>query len=125
MRQYFTGFFTALCLATSLYFFISSDSSSSEEVNLPIIIEDDKGKVVINSESIRFYNKEKEEILFVGSTVREAGSIQIKNNRGYKVVNLGAWYGDGFNGNGSITVNNAYGNYGWSVIGKVSEVHYQ
>ena len=75
MRQYFTGFFTALCLATSLYFFISSDSSSNEEVNLPIIIEDDKGKVVINSESIRFYNKEKEEILFLGSTVRNAGSI--------------------------------------------------
>ena len=66
MRQYFTGFFTALCLAASLYFFISSDSSSSEKVNLPIIIEDDKGKVVINSESIRFYNKEKKEILFVG-----------------------------------------------------------
>ena len=57
--------------------------------------------------------------------MREAGSIQIKNNKGYKVVNLGAWYGDGFNGNGSIVVNNAYGNYGWSVIGKVSEVHYQ
>tara|TARA_A100001015_G_scaffold184424_1_gene205191 strand:+ start:1082 stop:1378 length:297 start_codon:yes stop_codon:yes gene_type:complete len=95
MRQYFTGFFTALCLTTSLYFFISSDSSSNEPVNLPIIIEDDKGKVVINSESIRFYNKEKEEILFVGSTVREAGSIQIKNNKGYNVVNLGAWYGDG------------------------------
>ena len=75
MRQYFTGFFTALCLTTSLYFFISSEISFIEKVNLPIIIEDDKGKVVINSESIRFYNKEKEEILFVGSTVREAGSI--------------------------------------------------
>ena len=101
-----------------------SPTAITKSSEAPIIIEDDKGKVIINSESIRFYNKEKQEILFVGSTVREAGSIQIKNNKGYKVVNLGAWYGDGFNGNGSITVNNAYGNYGWSVIGKVSEVHY-
>ena len=85
MRQYLTGFFTALCLATSLYFFTSSDSSSSEEVNLPIIIEDDKGKVVINSESIRFYNKEKEEILFVGSTVTGRAQFKLKRIRAIKL----------------------------------------
>lgn len=125
MRQYFTGFFTAICLCISFHFFINSDKSSIEEINLPITIQDHNGKIVINSESIRFYNKEKEEILFLGSTVRNAGSIQIKNKDGYKVINLDAWYGDGFNGNGSVTVNNSYGNYGWSVIGKVSESHYQ
>ena len=125
MRQYFTGFFTASCLATSLCFFIISNTNSSEKLNLPIIIEDDKGKIVISSESIRLYNKKREEVLFLGSSISDAGTIKIKNNNGYKVISLGSWYGDGFNGNGSITVNNAYGNYGWSVIGKVSETHYQ
>ena len=47
------------------------------------------------------------------------------NDKGYNVASLGAWYSDGYSGNGSITVNNDYGNYGWSIIGKVSEMHYQ
>ena len=63
MRQYFTGFFTASFLATSLCFFIISNTNSSEKLNLPIIIEDDKGKIVISSESIRLYNKKREEVL--------------------------------------------------------------
>ena len=125
MKQYFTGFFTAFTLCISLYLFFSSSNKPNHITNKPISIEDDKGKIIITSESIRIFNKAKGEVVFLGSSSRNSGSIEIKNDKGYNVANIGAWYGDGYSGNGSITVNNDYGNYGWSVIGKVSEMHYQ
>ena len=125
MKQYFTGFFTALTLSISLYLFFNSPSKPNYATNKPITIEDDRGKIIITSESIRIFNKAKGEVVFLGSSNRDSGSIEIMNNKGYNVASLGAWYGDGYSGNGSITVNNDYGSYGWSVIGKVSEMHYQ
>ena len=125
MKQYFTGFFTAFTLCISLYLFSSRSSKPNYVTNKPITIEDDRGKIIISSESIRIFNKAKGEVVFLGSSNRNSGSIKIMNNKGYNVASLGAWYGDGYSGNGSITVNNDYGNYGWSVIGKVSEMHYQ
>ena len=125
MKQYFTGFFTTFILCISLYLFFSSSSKPNCATNKPITIENNRGKIIINSESIRIFNKAKGEVVFLGSSNRNSGSIKIMNNKGYNVASLGAWYGDGFSGNGSITVNNDYGNYGWSVIGKVSEMHYQ
>ena len=125
MKQYFTGFFTALTLGISFYLFLSSPGKTHYAANKPIMIEDDRGKIIITSESIRIFNKAKGEVVFLGSKFRNSGSIEIKNDKGYNVASLGAWYGDGYNGNGSITLNNNYGRYGWSVIGKVSEMHYQ
>ena len=125
MKQYFTGFFTAFTLCISLYLFFSSSSKSNYATNKPITIEDDRGKIIITSESIRIFNKAKGEVIFLGSSSRSSGSIEIKNDKGYNVASIGAWYGDGYSGNGSITVNNDYGSYGWSVIGKVSEMHYR
>ena len=125
MKQYFTGFFTALTLSISLYLYFSNLSQPNYATNKPITIEDDRGKIIITSESIRIFNKAKGEVVFLGSSNRNSGSIEIKNDKGYNVASVGAWYGDGYSGNGSITVNNDHGNYGWSVIGKVSEMHYQ
>ena len=125
MKQYFTGFFTAFTLCISLYLFFCSSNKPKNATNKPITIEDDRGKIIITSESIRIFNKAKGEVVFLGSSNRNSGSIKIMNDKGYNVASLGAWYGDGYSGNGSITVNNDYGNYGWSVIGKVSEMHYQ
>ena len=125
MKQYFTGFFTALTISISLYLFFSSTSKPNYATNKHITIEDDRGKIIITSESIRIFNKAKGEVVFLGSSKRDSGSIEIMNDKGYNVASLGAWYGDGYSGNGSITVNNDYGRYGWSVIGKVSEMHYQ
>lgn len=125
MKQYFTGFFTAFTLCISLYLFFGSSSKPNYATNEPITIEDDKGKIIITSESIRIFNKAKGEVVFLGSSNRNSGSIKIMNDKGYNVASLGAWYSDGYSGNGSITVNDDYGNYGWSIIGKVSEMHYQ
>ena len=74
---------------------------------------------------MKFINKEEQEIIYIGVSERMAGKIQILNKSGYKIASVGAWYGDGFSGSGYIDVSNEYGQYGESVIGKVSPEHYQ
>ena len=126
MRQYFTGFFSALCLSASFYLFteVSHDNSDNNEENQVVLTSED-GKTIIEGGSMRFINKEGKEIVYIGVDKKMAGKIQMQNRSGYKTASMGSWYGDGFSGNGYIDVNDAYGQYGWSVIGKVSPGHYQ
>ena len=126
MRQYFMGFFSALCLSASFYFFADAnhDNSGNDEKDQVILISGD-GKTIIEGGSMRFFNKEGKEIVYIGVSKKMAGKIQLQNRSGYKIASMGAWYGDGFSGNGYIDVSDAYGQYGWSVIGKVSPGHYQ
>ena len=69
--------------------------------------------------------KEGKEIVHIGASKKMDGKIQIQNRLGYKIASIGALHSDGFSGNGYIDVSDAYGQYGWSVIGKVSPGHYQ
>ena len=126
MRQYFMGFFSALCLSASFYFFADAnhDNSSNDEKD-QVILSSGDGKTIIEGGSMRFFNKEGKEIVYIGVSKKMAGKIQLQNSSGYKIASMGAWYGDGFSGNGYIDVSDAYGQYGWSVIGKVSPGHYQ
>ena len=126
MRQYFMGFFSALCLSASFYLFteVSHDNSDNNKENQVVLTGED-GKTIIEGGSIRFINKEGKEIVYIGVDKKMAGKIQIQNRSGYKTASMGSWYGDGFSGNGYIDVSDAYGQYGLSVIGKVSPGHYQ
>ena len=125
MRQYFTGFFSALCLSASFYLFteVSHDNSDNNEENQVVLTSED-GKTIIEGGSMKIFNKEGLEIIYIGVSERMEAKIQIQNKSGYKIASMGAWYGDGFSG-GYIDVSNEYGQYGWSVIGEVSPEHYQ
>tara|TARA_B100000902_G_scaffold383503_1_gene422443 strand:- start:59 stop:439 length:381 start_codon:yes stop_codon:yes gene_type:complete len=126
MKQYFTGFFTALCLSISLFMVMKNEKDeNSGSIDSKIILNGDSGKTVIEGGSMRIFNQDGKEIAFIGVCDRLAGKVQLKNKLGYKIASMGAWYGDGFSGNGYVDVNDAYGQYGWSVIGKVSPGHYQ
>ena len=126
MKQYFMGFFSALCLLISLYFFVEANHNNvgNDEKDQAVLVSNN-GKTIIEGGSMRFFNKEDKEIVYIGVSKKLAGKLQIQNRLGYKIASLGAWYGDGFSGNGYIDVSDAYGQYGWSVIGKVSPGHYQ
>tara|TARA_B100001250_G_scaffold408795_1_gene431827 strand:+ start:786 stop:1037 length:252 start_codon:yes stop_codon:yes gene_type:complete len=64
--------------------------------------------------------------LFLGYNRKMDGEINIKNNMGYNIVTIGAHHGDGFGGDGVFSINNEHGGeYGWSVIGRVSPDHYK
>ena len=103
MRQYFTGFFSALCLSASFYLFteLSHDNSDNNEENQVVLTGED-GKTIIEGGSMRFINKEGKEIVYIGVDKKMAGKIQIQNRSGYKTASMGSWYGDGFSGNGIL-----------------------
>ena len=67
MRQYFTGFFSALCLSASFYLFteVSHDNSDNNEENQVVLTSED-GKTIIEGGSMRFINKEGKEIVYIG-----------------------------------------------------------
>ena len=126
MKQYFMGFLSALCLLVSFYLFTEAnhDNSDKNQKDQIVLISED-GKTIIEGGNMRVFNKEDKEIVYIGVSKKMAGKIQIQNRSGYKTASMGSWYGDGFSGNGYIDVSDAYGQYGWSVIGKVSPEHYQ
>ena len=126
MKQYFMGFFSAFCLLISLYFFVEANHNNvGNDEKDQVVLVSNNGKTIIEGGSMRFFNKEGKEIVHIGASKKMDGKIQIQNRLGYKISSIGAWHSDGFSGNGYIDVSDAYGQYGWSVIGKVSPGHYQ
>ena len=126
MRQYFIYFLMALFLSTSVYFYFKTVTlSKNKSYNAEIVLESEFGKTIIKGGKIILLNKENLIITTLGSSDKNSGELVIHNNLGYEVINLGAHYGDGMSGNGLFNINNQNGEYGWSVIGRVREEHYQ
>ena len=126
MRQYFIYFLMALFLSTSGYFYFKTVTLSiNKSYNEEIVLESEFGKTIIKGGKIILLNKENLLITTLGSGDKNSGELVIHNNLGYEVINLGAHYGDGMSGNGLFNINNQNGEYGWSVIGRVREEHYQ
>ena len=126
MRQYFIYFLMALFLSTSVYFnFKTVTLLKNKSYNEEIVLESEFGKTIIKGGKIILLNKENLIITTLGSSDKNSGELVIHNNLGYEVINLGAHYGDGMSGNGLFNINNQNGEYGWSVIGRVREEHYQ
>ena len=126
MRQYFIYFLMALFLSTSGYFYFKTVTLSiNKSYNEEIVLESEFGKTIIKGGKIILLNKENLIITTLGSGDKNSGELVIHNNLGYEVINLGAHYGDGMSGNGLFNINNQNGEYGWSVIGRVREEHYQ
>jgi len=126
MKQYLTGFFSAFCISISLFLFLDKDIKASNDTKTDkIIIEGPNGTTIIRGGTIELFNAKNQEILSLGYNRKMDGQINIKNNMGYNIVNIGAHHGDGFGGNGVVSINNEHGEYGWSVIGKVSPDHYK
>lgn len=126
MRQYFIYFLMALFLSTSVYFnFKTVTLLKNKSYNEEIVLESEFGKTIIKGGKIILLNKENLIITTLGSSNKNSGELVIHNNLGYEVINLGAHYGDGMSGNGLFNINNQNGEYGWSVIGRVREEHYQ
>lgn len=126
MRQYFIYFLMALFLSTNVYFYFKTVTiSKNKPYNKEIVLESEFGKTIIKGGKIILLNKENLIITTLGSSDKNSGELVIHNNLGYEVINLGAHYGDGMSGNGLFNINNQNGEYGWSVIGRVREEHYQ
>ena len=126
MKQYFISFLTAFFLIINIYFYYySSALFKNNSLNNELILESEFGKTIITGGQITLFNQENLIIATLGSNNRKSGEFSIYNHNGYNIINLGAHYGDGMNGNGVFNINDQSGEYGWSVIGKVRDAHYQ
>ena len=124
--KHFIYFLMALFLSTSVYFnFKTVTLLKNKSYNEEIVLESEFGKTIIKGGKIILLNKENLIITTLGSSNKNSGELVIHNNLGYEIINLGAHYGDGMSGNGLFNINNQNGEYGWSVIGRVREEHYQ
>ncbi len=127
MKQYFTGFFTALCITSSVFFFLGAKSKKNDNLiveSITIINPTDNKKIFINGDSISLYDKNKNLKGILGAN-NKSGYVYLFNHNNYKVFRAGSMYGDGHAGNGYISLGNQYGDYGWSVTGKESSEHYK
>ena len=99
---------------------------NSDEIKAKsIVFKGVNGTTFIEGGRIFVYNLEGKQTAFIGTNNRMDGEIKLQNKLGYKIISMGAHRGDGFSGNGSLTINNEHGEYGWSVIGEVSPEHYK
>jgi hypothetical protein len=131
MKQYLMGFITAICLTTSGLLFMGSQNNNLGDIVVQSISVQNDGKEVAwlgtneNGGLINILNSDGKRIVHIGANNRKDGKINVQNKLGYNVISMGAHRGDGFSGNGSLTINNQNGEYGWSVIGEVSPEHYK
>jgi hypothetical protein len=131
MQQYLMGFITAMCLTTSGFLFMGSQKNNLGNIVVQSISVKNDGKEVVwlgtgeNGGLINILNSDGKRIVYIEANNRQDGEINVQNKLGYNVVNIGAHRGDGFSGNGSLTINDQNGEYGWSVIGEVSPEHYK
>jgi len=80
MKQYFTGFFTALCLTTSAFLFFGAKDYEKE-----IVLKDEEGITVLNASGVFALNKEGKVISHFGRNniyPNTGGSFQIFDNDG-------------------------------------------
>jgi hypothetical protein len=126
MKQYLTGFLTALFFCTSIYFYIKSSTILENRfLKEKIVLEGESGKTIIHGGKIILLNKENQIVVSLSNSAKNSGNLTIYNHLGYNIIDLGAHYGDGMSGNGIFNINNQNGEYSWSVIGRVSEEQYQ
>ena len=86
MKQYYTGFFTAVCLTTSLFLFIGSQNSQEIEAR-SLILKGVSGTTSIIGGNISMYNNEGKQTAYLGTT-NDGSSWLVLYNDGTKYSNL-------------------------------------
>ena len=140
MRQYFTGFFTAVCLTASVFIFMGSQNKNlgdieADSISLTselgttyligggITFENKDGKDVINigisdddSGFLSTYNADGKETSFLGTDIEGSGALMINNMDEQLIAGFGASPDNGKDGEAVLF--DRYGDIGWSASGK-------
>ena len=74
MKQYFSGFFTAVCLTASVFLFFGANDVKDE-----LIIKDENGTTVINGLGLQTYNLDGKVTAFIGNSV-DGGAIRLADD---------------------------------------------
>ena len=92
MKQYFTGFFTAFCLTTSLFLFIGAQRTTLGDIVVNSIVVRDNG----SGGYIATYNEQGKETTYLGTGSNGVGFLRTNDAIGNQATYLGA----GARGNG-------------------------
>ena len=104
MKQYFTGFFTALCLTTSFFLFLGARIDQNE-FNKPIMIKGIKGYTYLDGDGIYFTSQKSNNVkVFFGIDGQDNGLIRLNNSSNKEMAFLGVKNNDGI-----FQMNNANG----------------
>lgn len=94
MKQYFTGFFTAICLTSSIFIFMGSKNKNLGDITVSSI-SIYPGKR--GGGYIKTYNDQGHQTAYFGTGENGVGLIGVHNSVGSQVAYLGAGaYGSGF-----------------------------
>ncbi len=127
MKEYFTGFFTAMIFTVSLFLFVGAKKNNEKDLvvnSISVINPSNSQKTRIEGGKITILNK-RNKVKGIFATEERSGYLYLMNHNNRKIFRSGAIYGDGHGGDGFLFLGNQYGDYGWSVSGKESADHYK
>ena len=144
MKQYFTGFFTAVCLTASAFLFMGAQNKNLGDVTVKSLrVKDDEGRTMVLLSSFKLggaidiWNKDNEIVASLTNSDNSGGIVKTYNADDKMTSYLGTGKGgigflETFNGagvrtgyfgtnnekDGMITLSDRYGDIGWSASGK-------
>ena len=98
MKQYFTGFFTAVCLTASVFLFMGSQNKNFGDIEVDTItITSELGTTYLIGGGITFENKDGKDVINIGISDDDGGFLSTYNADGKKTSYLGTapGYGSG------------------------------
>ena len=141
MKQYFTGFFTAICLTTSVFLFMVSQNRNHGAIEVSSITIKDKysaSAIAISSDGMMMINNKGKKLVSIGQGDALGGAIRTFSEDGREMAFFGAnkdgdggilrtknifgeetgYFGTDIKNNGIVTLSDRYGNIGWVANGK-------
>ena len=119
MKQYFTGFFTAVCLTASVFMFMGSQNKNLGDIIVDsITIKGELGVTTIMGGGIIFYSSNGEPKVMLGAS-ESNGFLLIYNSDSKETASLGNGFIRTYNADGKEIAYLGTGENGWGASGKI------
>ena len=115
MKQYFTGFFTAVCLTASVFIFMGTQNKNLGDIVVnSISIKSENGETNIYDGYIQTNNADGKLTAYLGTGEGGAGYLSTYNE--HEVMT--GYFGTNTDNVGMILLSDRYGDVGWTESGK-------
>ena len=115
MKQYFTGFFTAVCLTASVFIFMGTQNKNLGDIVVnSISIKSENGETNIYDGYIQTNNADGKLTAYLGTGESGSGFLATHNTLGV----MTGYFGTNQDNDGIVTLSDRYGDKGWRQSGK-------
>ena len=116
MKQYFTGFFTAVCLTASVFIFMGSQNKNLGDIEADSIkLTGEIGTTYLVPSGLALRNKDGN-LVFIVAVGDESGGGSLRTYNVHEKMT--GYFGTNKNNDGMAILFDRYGDEGWSVSGK-------